>query len=557
MSIASSSHGQFVRSFASFATPIGGHVLLTALLMFLLMVLVPMGAQGQNVTLTPYITTVAGTGAQGCGGDGLATSVDLNLPGAILDNAGNLYISGGSCNVVRVVNTQMAGIAVDGVYIPSGSIATVAGGGTGCVNQTDTWGDGCPATSALLNDPRGIAHDSVGNMYILDTGDNLLRKVDTNGIISTIAGNGQACSNTTSSISPCGDGGPAISAQFNQPVGLSMDSAGNFYIGDELDHRVREILTNGTITTVAGNGTDGYSGDGFAATVAQIGVVAGAYVDANNNLYLADFEYNTIRKVDAGGTITTIVGIPGVVGGYSADGTPAASAILNSPHSPILDSTGTLYFLDAGNNVLRRVDAGGYLRTVVGTGTPCAPTTVSCGDGGPAITADLNFPVIVQIDSGGNFYISDYADNRIREVVNGPVSFFNVPVGSSNSELVRLSFNVPMTLSGGAQVTLSDFGAPQLQGTCDPSISAPTICQWLVAFTPSQPGPRWGSFVVTDNAGNKYNFPLVGTGMASAAAFTPGIINTVAGGGNGMNGLGDGGSAIGADLLGPWGLAVR
>src|SRR5208282_3430940 len=191
----------------------------------------------------------------------------------------------------------------------------------------------------------------------------------------------------------------------------------------------------------------------------------------------------------------------------------------------------------------------GIITTVAGNGTAGYN-----GDGGPATTTEFSGLLGVALDSAGNLYVADYYNNRVRKVVNGPVPFFNVPVGSSNSQLVRLSFNIKMTLSGNAQVTLGDY-SPTLHGTCDPSVSAPTMCEWGVQFTPAMPGPRWGSFVVTDNGGTKYSFGLEGTGVGPAVAFTPGIISTVAG--NGTPGYGgDGSAATGAEFNYPFGIAL-
>jgi hypothetical protein len=513
--------------------------------------LAPRQLHAQNVTLVPYIVTVAGTGTAGCTGDGgPATSAELNLPGALLDRAGYLYTSGGSCNNLRVVNTLMTPITVAGVTIPPGYIASVAG--TGAPGYT---GDGGPAIQATLNSDRGVVRDSTGNLYIVDSGNNVIRKIDTNGIITTFAGNGAVCTNSASTTSPCGDGGAATSAQFNQPLGITIDSAGNLYIGDELDYRVRKILTDGTITTVAGNGTQGYTGDGGQATSAQIGVVGGVEVDGTGNLYLPDFSNNVIRKVDTTGTITTLLGTG--TAGYTPDGSSVGTMTpVNNPHSIVHDGAGNFYFADAGNNIVRKVDTNGIIATVAGNYALGAGYN---GDGGPAVGAQLNFPVTVSLDSGGNIYIGDFSNNRVREVVTGPVPFFNIPVGTQNySQLVRLSFNTTMTLSN-VQVTLSDY-SPTLLGSCDPSVSAPTVCEWAVYFTPSKPGPRWGSFVVTDSHGNKYSFGLEGTGVGSALAFTPGIISTVAGNGtvcsDSTTPCGDGGAATSANLNNPTGVTI-
>jgi sugar lactone lactonase YvrE len=495
----------------------------------------------QNVTRVPIISTVAGNGTAcasgsitGCGEGGPATLAELNLPGAHVEAGGDLYISSPANNVIWKVGS-------------SGILVRVAGTGTAGYR-----GDGGAATSAQLNTPHGPGRDSSGNLYVVDTGNNVVRRIDTNGIITTLAGNGTVCAVPTGPAA-CGDGGAAANAEFHQPLGITFDSSGNIFIGDELDYRIRKISTDGTISTVLGTGVSGYTPDGALATNTQIGLVASVEVDRAGNLYYADFTYNVIRKVDASGIVTTIAGIAGAPG-YSPDGTPALTAQLNSPHSPIHDSAGNLYFADAGNNVIRMIDVGtGNLRTLVGSGTQCAASTESCGDGGAATSAQLNFPVTVSIDNQGDFYIADYLDNRVRKVVNGPAPLFSVPVGGYSSEIVGLSFNTTMTLPS-LQLTFDDSYLVPIDA-CDPSVSAPTICRWWVHFAPTRVGPRWGSLVVADDIGQKYSFGLAGWGFAPATAFTPGRITSIAGDGT-MNFSGDGGPASRAQLYNPVSVAV-
>ena len=277
-----------------------------------------------------------------------------------------------------------------------GDITTVAG--TGTVGFS---GDGGPATSAELNDPYGVAVDGSGNLYIADTQNNRVRKVDGSGTITTVAGTG------TAGFS--GDGGPATSAAALRSPGVAVDGSGNLYIADYANSRVRKVDGSGTITTVAGTGTAGFSGDGGPATSAELDHPVGVAVDGSGNLYIADYDNNVVRKVNGSGTITTIAGTGTF--GFSGDGGPATSAELSSTAGVALDGSGNLYIADEDNSRVRKVDGSGTITTVAGTGT-----AGFSGDGGPATSAELNFPGGVAVDGSGNLYIADAINHRVRKV---------------------------------------------------------------------------------------------------------------------------------------------
>ena len=295
------------------------------------------------------------------------------------------------------------------------TISTVAGGvpfGTGCAQETDLEGDGCPATSAGIG-PAGIAIDSAGNIYIADSGNNLIRKVSTNGIISAIAGN---VNNIDGGYS--GDGGPATGAEVRNPAGLALDTSGNLYIADSGNNRIRKIATNGIITTVAGGGSGcaqstNLEGDGCPATSAGLFTPSAVAVDAAGNIYIADTFFQRIRKVALSGTITTVAGN----GSYTllvsslGDGGPATSATLNFPTGVAVDSSGNIYIGDTFNNRIRKVTVNGIINTIAGTGSGSYS-----GDGGPATRAGLSGPNGITVDAGGNLYIADTGDQRVRAV---------------------------------------------------------------------------------------------------------------------------------------------
>ena len=296
---------------------------------------------------------------------------------------------------------------------PNNTIATVAGNGT-----AGDSGDGGPATSAEIKYPIGVALDSAGNLYFTDFSHNVIRKIaaDT-GIITTVAGNGTA--------GDSGDGGPATSAEIDFPSGMALDSAGNLYFADSVSNVVRKIAAGtGIITTVAGNGHAGFSGDNGAAIQAELDSPSGLALDSAGNLYIADTGNCFIRKVDAAtGTIATAVGpgyfpkqgnppTPAAPAGYFGDGSLATQAWIDYPHGIALDQSGDIYIADTGNNVIREVNASTkIITTVVGN-----HKKGYSGDNGPATSAELNNPVSIAVDSGGNLYISDEGNDRIGEV---------------------------------------------------------------------------------------------------------------------------------------------
>jgi trimeric autotransporter adhesin len=329
------------------------------------------------------ITTVAGAGSGNSpvgafGGDNFpAVNAQLNAPSAIAaDSSGNLYIADGNNNRVR----KVAG----------GVITTLVGGASS--------GDNGPATNTRLLQPTGVAVDSAGSLYVVDTQNRTVRRV-TNGVISTVAGGGSLTDNFV-----------AIGAGLSGPLGIALDSSGNLYIAESLANRVRKV-SNGIITTVAGNGTAGFSGDGGAAADGQLNFPSAVAVDSAGNVYIADTNNNRIRKV-SNGVITTIAGTG--TPGSQGDGGPAVNGQLNFPTGIAADSAGNLYITDG--NRIRRISAG-VISTVVGTGTPGFS-----GDGGPATRAQLNGPNGIAVDAGGNLFVADVANRRIRQVSNGTIN---------------------------------------------------------------------------------------------------------------------------------------
>ncbi|RKN81977.1 S-layer homology domain-containing protein [Paenibacillus ginsengarvi] len=279
-----------------------------------------------------------------------------------------------------------------GAYI----IDTVAGSGTGGFS-----GDEGPATSAQLMNPYGVAVDRSGNLYIADYQNNRIRKVDVSGTIHTVAGTGSAGFS--------GDGGDATSAKLNYPMGVAVDNSGNLYIADTVNGRIRKVDASGTISTVAGTGVFGFSGDGGSAISAQLSYPSGIAADNDGNVYFVDQSNYRIRKVDVSGTIRTVAGTGGA--GDSGDGGSATSAELRNPTSVAVDDSGNLYIADLIDNRIRKVDTAGIIGTVAGTGD-----NGYSGDGGAATSARLYYPAGVSVDRYGQLYIADTGNYRIRKV---------------------------------------------------------------------------------------------------------------------------------------------
>ena len=295
------------------------------------------------------------------------------------------------------------GLIVFWAFLPKGftqNINTIAG--TGTVGFS---GDGSAATAAALNGPQDVSLDTFGNIYIADAANQRIRKITAaTGVISTIAGTG--------SIGYSGDGGAATSATFNSPIGLDVDADGNIYVADVGNHCIRKITAaTGLISTVAGIGSGGFSGDGGAATLARLQSPYDVTVDASGNLFIADVSNNCIRKVTASsGRISTVAG--NTSPGFSGDGAAATLARLYQPFSVAVDAANNLYIADAANNRIRKVTAStGFISTIAGTGT-----AGFSGDGAAATLARLNKPYSIDVDLSGNVYFSDFNNQRIRKI---------------------------------------------------------------------------------------------------------------------------------------------
>jgi len=284
-------------------------------------------------------------------------------------------------------------------FVHAQIITTFAGGGA-------SLGNGGPATAALINDPSGLVLLKNGVMYIASGVDNRVRKIDSNGIISTIAGTG--------SSGYSGDGGAATNATLNDPVGIALDAKGNVYFSDVQNFVIRKInISTGIISTICGTGFGGYNGDNIPATSAQLYGNGGICFDKLGNLYVPDGDNERIRKIDTFGIITTIAGT-GVMG-FSGDGGPATLAKVSYPVDVTFDDAGNLYFSDGTNRRIRRISPGGIISTFAGNGT-----ATYIGDGMAATNAQFT-PTFIKFDAAWNLYISDIGNYRVYKIDNAGI----------------------------------------------------------------------------------------------------------------------------------------
>lgn len=278
-------------------------------------------------------------------------------------------------------------------------ISTVAGTGI-----EGNGGDGGPALNATFSTPTQVAVDRHGNLYIAGYGNSRIRKIDRQGIITAFAGTGEP--------GFAGDGGPALQAKINFPHAITVTDNGTVYFTDTKNHRVRKITPDGIITTIAGNGQAGFSGDGGLALQASLNQPEGIAVDKRGNVFIAEFNNHIIRKITPAGIITTVAG--NGTAGFSGDGGPASKASLNITPAVAVDSSGNLYLCDRENHRVRKVGRRGIITTVAGNGVEA--TTENIGDGGAATAARLNRPVGLALDRAGNLYIAERNGHRVRKV---------------------------------------------------------------------------------------------------------------------------------------------
>jgi len=443
----------------------------------------------------------------------LATIANLWQPSAVtLDGAGNMYIADSAHNRIRKVSAPVPPATV-------GIISTIAGSG-----DSGYAGDGQAAISAKLSAPDGVALDGAGNLYIADTGNNVVRMVTpSTGIITTVAGTGNG--------GYAGDGQAATAAELNQPWGVTVDAGGNLYIADTFNQRVRRVdLVTGTITTVAGNGLPSpkgngkgtYSGDGGKATLAGLSLPYALAIDLAGNMYIADSDNNRVRKVDTSGIVTTYAGSAN--NGYKGDGDAATSAWLHLPTGVALDAAGNLYIADTQNAAIRKVNAAtGIISTLAVNGLG---TTLNQGVLGPVI---LYAPIGLFVDGAGNVYLSDHYNMLVLEIeANQAVLDFTAnPVrqgdkSSTKNQTVENDGNAALDLTSitpDANAALD--GATTTCNTGAPTLAMDADCVIGAVFAPSpslnliNPTLETGNIDIVDPAANSpLDIELIGDATA-------------------------------------------
>jgi sugar lactone lactonase YvrE len=444
-------------------------------------------AQGPVLSVSPgnTIHTIAGNGAAFFSGDnGPATSAALAKPTSVaVDAAGNIYVADAHNHRVRLVDT-------------SGKITTFAGNGV-----QGFLGDGGPATSASLNTPTSVAvHNTT--VYIADSENNVVRAVS-GGTITTFAGSGVGAEGYS------GDGGPAVVALLNCPRGVAVDANGNLYIADTKNHVVRQVV-GGTITTLAGNGQQGFRGDNGPAIAASLDTPSSVAIDPSGNVFIADTHNQRIRQV-SGGKISTFAGDGAL--GFLGEGTPAVNAAFDHPLGVAADGTGNVYIADSNNQRIRKVDAAGTITTVVANGQEAF-----FGDSGPPVLASLDTPSAA-LPFNGRLLVTDKDNQRIRLV--DPTS---VPVADQIVGTTSGPNGVTLSNVGGGTLTLNsatlssgDFslaGGGSCGSSFPVSLAGGSSCTLHIVFAPTIVGPRSGTLQITDNAtGSPQSMTVVGNGI--------------------------------------------
>jgi sugar lactone lactonase YvrE len=339
-----------------------------------------------------------------CGAGGPAGRAHLDFPsGVAVDSHGQVYIADGLSDMVWRVS-------------PQGTITRFAGDGRLCLPGSGC-GNGGPARDAQLDTPVGLAVDRRGDVYIADLAANQVRKVSPDGRISRFAGNFAKCTTAPR----CGDGGRAVNAKLNQPWAVAVDENGNVYIADYLDDEVRKVSTIGQISRFAGTGQHctphGGCGDGGPATSARLFSPAGVAVDRAGNVYIADSNDHEVRKVYTNGIVTRFAGTGQVCATARGcgDGGPAFLATMETPFGVAVDASANVYVTDFERNEVRKIDAGGTITRLAGSGRACS-TPGQCGDGRAATDARLAGPSAVAVDAAMNVYVADPGDREVRKL---------------------------------------------------------------------------------------------------------------------------------------------
>ena len=376
------------------------------------------------------ISTVAGNGINGVSGDGgYAIDAECNTGAMGFDTSGNIYMADAFHDVVRKIST-------------TGIIYTIAGNGTEGYS-----GDGGQATAAGMYWPIDAAVDRSGNIFITEAISNRVRKIAPDGIISTVAGGGHSRDFTQSAI--------ATNVSLWAPAGIATDNNGNVFFSEKFNHCISKLSTTGIITTIAGTGAGGYNGDNIMASGAKLNDPQGITIDQAGNIYVADAGNDRIRKINISGIITTVAG-SGTYG-YSGDNIAATDAQVKSASDVAVDKAGNLYIADRYNQRIRKVDKAGIITTIAGTGI-----AGFSGDGGIATDAQLNGPGGIGVNDWGYVYIADGNNYRLRYIhstlaaqnVNKSTGELTAHPNPNNGEFI---VNIPSGITEQVKITMMNM----------------------------------------------------------------------------------------------------
>ncbi|HEX4751102.1 MAG TPA: choice-of-anchor D domain-containing protein, partial [Bryobacteraceae bacterium] len=460
------------------------------------------GQGAQPVFLPGVISTRAGTYVTW----GYSTTAVNGPSGMAIDPQGKyVYFADQNNDVIRRMDATTGVMTVyAGEFVPDGY-----GYAIGAYS-----GDGGQATSARLNNPSAVALDNAGDLFIADYSNNVIRKVEPNGIITTVAGE------YTRGGTFYGDGGAATSAGLYAPVAVAVDTQNNLYIVDLGNTRIRIVTTAGIISTFAGNGMPGTSGDGGAATAAELYYPLGVAVDSAGNIYISELS-NDVRKVTTDGKIHDFAGVENGTGTYSGDGGAATSAELGYPTGISIDAAGNVYIVDEDNSVIREVDTSGVIHTVAGNYSEGPGYS---GDSGAPTSAQLSYPRGVVVAPNGSIFIADAGNYLIRSVSYAAptFSFAATNIGSESSSKTTTVENIGNAAMAFTGLSLSTNFVQTASGGTDCSASTnlaiDSTCEIAVAFEPTQGGSLAGDVTVTSGA---FDIPLNGTGNGPGATLNP------------------------------------